>query len=151
MDAPTMDLLRYLANYWVERELRFVESVEHIRESLRNFNDGASRFPNISRRAFKYWVYDPASCLFGPNKFVGFQMMDFPKYVLAERVARMELDRGRFNGHQARKHIRKVLDADYEPDPELSDEWRRWARQLFGDLSAFSGRDPDKWGFLRLR
>jgi len=149
-EAMTAELLACLADYWVVRELRFVEKLEHIRESLRNFNAEAAQFPDISRRAFKFWVYDPTSDLFGPNKFVGFRAMTFPKYGLADRIAKMELDRGRFNGHQARKHIRKVLKADYETDPELCGRLKQWAESLFGEPSVFSGRDPAKWGFLRL-
>jgi hypothetical protein len=77
--------------------------------------------------------------------------MTFPKYRLAGLIADKELDRSRFNGHRARKAIRKVLGLDYEMDTELCKMLERWAESLFGTLSVFSGRNPAKWRFLRLR
>lgn len=147
----TRKLLAHLADYWVERELCFVKSPAHIREPLQNFNSAASQFPDIGLRAFKYWVYDPSSNTFGPNKFVGFQCMTFPKYTLAGIISEREMDRGRFNGTRAKNAIQKALKAYYQVDSELCRALEEWAGLLFGDASVFAGRNRSIWEFVRLR
>ena len=148
------DLLVYLADYWVTRELRFVETPEQIRESLFNFNRGVLRFRILALRLvqvyFDYWVYDISSGNFGPNKFVGFQRMTFSKYQRAHEIRLMELDRSRFNGGRTRQAIRKVLGTDFKADPELWETLEKWAESLFGVPSIFEGRDYGVWKFVRL-
>ena len=148
------DLLAYLANYWVEQELHFVESPEQIRESLNNFNREASLFRGFALRQvqahFEYWIYDPLTETFGPNKFVGFQNMTFTKYQWAHELSKMELARGRFNGTRARRAICRVLGVDYEADRGLEEALERWAELLFGVSSVFVGRDRNIWRFVQL-
>jgi hypothetical protein len=153
-NESTRDLLAYFADYWVTRELRFVETPEQLRESLNNFNREAPQFRDFAlkrvRVHFDYWVYDPLSETFGPNKFVGFQDMTFSKYQRAHEIRIIELDHSRFNGGRTRRAIRKALRADFEADRELWGALEKWAESLFRVPSVFKGRDHSVWKFVRL-
>ena len=153
-NESTHDLLAYLADYWVTRELCFVKTPEQIRESLNNFNREAPQFRDFAlrlvRERFHYWVYDPSSEAFGPNKFVGFRNMTFSKYQRALKISAMKFDRSRFNGSRTRQAIRKALGADYEADRELWEALEKWADSLFEIPSVFEYRDHLVWKFVRL-
>lgn len=153
-NESTHDLLAYLADYWVTRELRFVQTPEQIRESLNNFNRETPQFRDFAlklvQRLFRCWVYDPSSKTFGPNKFVGFRNMTFSKYQRAHEISAVKLDRGRFNGGRTHQAIRKALGADYKADRELWEALEKWADSLFEIPSVFEYRDHLVWRFVRL-
>jgi hypothetical protein len=147
-------LLSYLADYWVERELRFVETAQEIRKSLNNFNREAYEHYDYALRLvqvyIRLWIYDPLSNTFGPNKFVGFKNMTFPKYQTAGNLRDGRLDHGRFNGRRTHKAIRKALRVDYKADREHWEVLENWADRLFRTSSVLEYRDHSLWKFIQL-
>jgi hypothetical protein len=154
-NASTQEqLLSYLADYWVERELRLVETTQEIRQSLNNFNREACEHYDYALRLvqvyIRLWVYDPLSNTFGPNKFVGFKNMTIPKYQTAGELRDGGLDRRRFNGGRTHKAIRRVLGVDYKADRELWEVLEKWADELFKTSSVLEYREHPVWKFIRL-
>lgn len=148
-------LLADLAEYWIERELCFVETPQQIGQSLSNFNREAPTHRSfilpLVQRYFRHWVYDPLAGVFGPNKFVGFQHMTMSEYQLAGTLSRLGLDKeDRFDGRWTGRAIREALEADYAPDQELPAALERWASVLFGCSDVFGSRDRAVWKFVRL-
>ncbi len=152
-ETPRALLLEQVAEYWTESELRFVETQADIRRSLLNFNADLAQsmdFAQDSLRQFTYWVFDPQSGLFGPNKFVGFCNMTLPKYVLTRQLDSAGHIGRRFDGGRTRLAIEKAAGKRFAPDARLRGGLQAWAGSVLRAPDVFGGCDPDRWQFLSL-
>jgi len=93
-----------------------------------------------------FWVFDPATGMFGPAKFVGFADMSFNKYEdLGSRIRRI----GAFHGYLVAANLAQVLRAEFKPDAELAERLPEWAEAVTGRPLSTS-TDRSSWRFLRL-
>jgi len=126
--------------------LKLVEDKNDILISLYNFNreakDNLDLTPELLIRT-TYWVYDPASNTFGPNKFVGHRNMTFRKYQNALEGNFEGL--GSFCGGRTRKAIEKIL-GSYEPDNSLIIQLINWAESIT-HRGVVAGVTTQKWQF----
>jgi hypothetical protein len=151
--AQLAHLARDMAEYWLEHELLLVATPQDVRVSLQTYNDQAPTFSNFVASSLShttYWVFDSKSGQFGPNKFVGYQDMNFEKYMLSQRMQGLRLDRGRFNGGRARIAIVRAVGRPYGARPELHWKLESWAANLVHSPDPFGGTSRAKWRFLRL-
>ena len=126
--------------------LELVENKNDILTSLRNFNreakDNLDLTPELLIRT-TYWVYDPTSYAFGPNKFVGHKNMTFNKY---ESALEGNFEGLRyFDGGRAKKAIEGIL-GPYEPDYRLADRLTNWAESIT-HRGVVDGVTVQKWMF----
>lgn len=146
-------LLEQVAEYWTEFELNFVETQADIRRSLLNFNADLAQYMDFAHdnlRQFTYWVFDPQSGLFGPNKFVGFCDMTIPKYILTRQLNSAGQIGRLFDGGRTRLAIEKAAGKPFAPDRQLRGALQAWAVSVLKAPDVFGGCDPDKWQFLLL-
>jgi len=142
-----------LVDYWVAHELRLVETVDQVRESIANFNRDAPADPKVTidmLGSYTYWILDSQTGKFGPNKFVGYIGMTLPKYKLSQRMERLKLVEGYFNGGKARTSIQRAVGRRFVARPELHPVLFSWATDLLGVPEPFGNSDPNKWEFLVL-
>lgn len=150
------ELLKQIADYWIAHELRLVQTPADIRDSLLSFNRDLQQhteFAYGNLRSFTYWVYDPQSGLYGPNKFVGFCNMTIPKYALSQGINGFNSARnlrGHFNGGKTRDAIERATGKVFAGDSRLRAGLQTWAVSVLGIPDVFGGANHGKWEFLSL-
>lgn len=150
------EFLKQIADYWIAHELRFVQTPADIRGSLLNFNRDLQQhteFAYANLCSFTYWVYDPQSGLYGPNKFVGFCNMTIEKYVLSQAINGFRGARnlrGRFGGGKTRLAIQSAMGKVFAVDSQLRVGLQTWAVSVLKIPDVFGGADYSKWKFLSL-
>jgi len=130
--------------------LKYATNKNEILQSLHTFNrDGAANHDLAIEIVIRtsYWVYNPASKTFGPNKFVAYRNMNFQDYdeCLSGRLDGLYY----FEGDSARRNVEKIL-GPYHPDPSLEDKLVTWAESLFHP-GVVQGVNTNKWKFAYLR
>lgn len=126
--------------------LELVENKNDILISLRNFNREAKDNLDLTAELLirtTYWVYDPTSDTFGPNKFVGHKNMTFQKY---ESALEGNFEGLRyFDGGRTRKAIEEIL-GSYESDNSLIIRLINWAESIT-HRGVVAGVTTQKWKF----
>jgi hypothetical protein len=134
--------------------LCYITSKDEIRASLETFNREASQHPFFTTdllRRTKYWLYDPITQTFGPNKFVGFCDMTIEIYLEARELDRSGISVGvHFNATKTRERIEEVLGTVYRSEPILIPQLIKWGSSLTGDLAVFDGITMSKRKFISL-
>ncbi|GEM_PF-165320 len=136
-------------------KLKFVETIEEIRESLHTFNAEVGAQPKVARSLLtqtSYWVWDPSSKKFGPSKFVGLQHMNVSDYEAARKGDYLGAP---FDGHPTQQKIASLIGEAYKHDDALAKQLDKWGRLLIPDDPAtgstiFEGVDRGKWKFIAL-
>jgi hypothetical protein len=121
-----------------------------LRENLRAFTRAMkSRSTDLVELFVQstYFVYDPCSDEFAPNKWSAFRGMTGETYLGLRRVESAERARRGFNGGRATKIIEGVLGATYGPDPELTAKLAAVRRSYSNEES---NRDWSNAEFVRL-
>ena len=129
--------------------LKLAEKYEDIKASVDLFNRDLKENEDLAQhiaRSTTYWVYDPATGLFGPSKFVAFVNMNYSDYTKARKS---ESTGARFNGTVARMAIERIL-GSFEHDDDLRYEVVKWGESRFGP-HIFTGTKSAKWQFSILR
>jgi hypothetical protein len=129
--------------------LQTVADPQQVGASLLNFNRQAVANPDRARsilRQTTYWVYHPASGMFGPGKFVGYMDMDFQGYDQANLGNSAGAP---FDGHVSKEAIEHAMSATFDPALGLHERLRRWGTGLLGP-EAFGNANSDKWRFVML-
>lgn len=124
---------------------------KEIHKSLDNFNKYAPDHIDIDNlrtrlSQTKYWVYDPASGTFAPNKFAGCRDITFDTYLKLRRKNNTGDSSG---GQNIREVIEDILNGDYDEDSALTEQLKAWGRDLYG-FPVFENVDTSKWKFLKL-
>jgi hypothetical protein len=130
--------------------VRFVKSAEEIRRSIATFAADARLHEGLAKELLvqtSYWVFDPINGDFGPSKFVAIWRMNFELYETARSGG---TEGARFDGHETRERIEKVLSTQYEPSARLTRALASWAESLFPGSSVFAGVNASKWVFISL-
>lgn len=135
-------------------KLCYIASKDEIRASLVTFNREAPHYPLFTKdllRRTTYWVYDPITQTFGPNKFVGFCNVTVDIYLEARKLDRAKVSVGvHFNGTATRVHIEDVLGMAYHSQPERIPQLIKWGNLLTGDFAVFDGLKMPKRKFISL-
>lgn len=129
-------------------ELQLVSDKEQIRQNISEFNTQArsnhGRALSILRQT-TYWIYDEEECVFGPNKFVGYQNMNFETY---ERA--LADNNPQFDGNFAKRGIEAtLLMGEFYGNGGLHEALLNWGEELLGN-EVFDSVDQSKWKFLSL-
>jgi len=135
--------------------LEYVETIEDIRESLRNFNSEAANNSELTRSLLShtsYWVWDPNTRNFGPSKFVGLKRMNLLWYGDARNSDHLG---AAFNGHATQERIASVIGESYQFSEAFSKALDKWGRSLVPDnttahSTVFDRVDRSKWKFITL-
>ena len=94
-----------------------------------------------------YFVYDPASDVFVPNKWCAFRGMTGETYLALRKLQSEERDKRGFDGGRASRIVEGVLGAKYDEDPDLSPK----LASLYSSLSAApTSRDWSSARFITL-
>lgn len=129
-------------------DLKTVSSVSQIRENIRRFHVGLpgnlSRGQSLARQT-KYWVFDPASEMFGPAKFVGFERMSFERYNSAVETYPTG---ARFDGSVTRAAIEQVCGL-FVPNTLLTQRLLNWCVDAL-PADTVASVTTDKWSFVEL-
>ena len=148
-----MDLASDIVDYWIAHELRLVQTVDQVRRSIANYSRDAPADPKMAIEmlgSYTYWILDSQTSNFGPNKFVGYINMTLPKYKLSQRMERLRLVEGYFNGGRARVAIEKASGCKFIDRPDLRPVLFDWAANLLRVTEPFGNADAGKWRFLVL-
>jgi len=124
--------------------LKVAESPSQLQQNVRRFCQGTALYPARARAICsqtQYWVYDVDSVIFGPAKFVGFDVMTFDKYEAANQGRSIG---ARFDGHVTRMAIEAILG----PFGESQELRERLTKQLGPEVCATL--DTGKWRCVRL-
>jgi hypothetical protein len=126
------------------------DGINEIRSNIARFNQKANVTSNEYRardllRRTRYWVYDEATDIFGPSKFVGFKLMTFECYDASVATK----DTGKFNGTRTRKAIESTLRSRFVQVPGLYEKLTIWAENLLGE-GVFDGVCASKWRFIQI-
>lgn len=113
---------------------------------MQRFNDEALQWPYAKQLAVAttYWVFDAATGLFGPSKFVGFSGLNATTYDDA-RAGRVEGTP--FDGGVSKAAIADAVGDPYREAQTLSEKLIRWAEAIWGS-GVFGGVDRSKWRFV---
>ena len=125
-----------------------VDSIEQIREFLRNFTAQASMRPELARKVLRktrYWVWDSRSKSFGPSTFVGQINVNLKDYESGVK----------FEGPSRRKRIADLIGKSFTPSESLSKLLEKWTHDLLAPdsktrSSVFDRIKRDKWRFIAL-
>lgn len=123
--------------------LRVVTNLNQVRANITSFNRDAASAPVEARRAVRHgrvWIGDPASGLYGPSRFVGYEDMSFGRWKRSRE--KDQLDGRITNAALARCGVRKH-------DLAGNDDFLRWGQELL-DHTVFDGVNQSKWTFLTL-
>jgi hypothetical protein len=149
MRVLTPESAQCLERLWSNRArcLKLVTDAATVRANVEEFNAAAAGSAERARSllsATEYWVFDEASNLFGPGKFVGYERMSFELYEAAHRG---DVTGARFDGYVTRKALESALGAFIE-DATLADRLDSWLVSLAGEGAP--DIDRTKWRFVRV-
>lgn len=128
-----------------------VTNTQQLRNSIAAFNQVATGSRDVARRILRstwYWVYDPNTKKFGPNKFVGFACSTMSDYNAAIRT--QGIRQIGFDGNIIRLAVESVLGGAFaDGSAAQHGALVQWGESLIGS-GVFKGINTQKWKFLAL-